>query len=60
MSGAQYANQAVTLPTVPTAWHIAASGDFNADAQPDLVWENTSTGERSIWSSIAWPTNQRV
>jgi hypothetical protein len=23
--------------------------DFNGDGQADLVWENTSTGERAIW-----------
>jgi hypothetical protein len=24
-------------------------GDFKGDGNADLVWENTSTGQRSIW-----------
>jgi hypothetical protein len=34
---------------VPPAWRIAAAADFNGDLKPDLVWQNTTTGERSIW-----------
>jgi hypothetical protein len=30
-------------------WSIAGVGDFNADSKPDLIWENTTTGDRSIW-----------
>jgi sugar lactone lactonase YvrE len=25
------------------------AGDFNGDGRPDLVWENTSTGDRYLW-----------
>jgi hypothetical protein len=37
------------VATVPVEWSIAGVGDFNGDAQPDLVWQNLTTGERSIW-----------
>ena len=35
--------------TIPIQWHIAAAGDFLGTGQADLVWENTTTGEHSIW-----------
>ncbi len=38
-----------TLPTGALAWQMAAAGDFNADGKTDLVYQNTSTGERCIW-----------
>jgi hypothetical protein len=37
------------LPTVNAQWHIAGAGAFNGDGYADLVWENTSTGARTIW-----------
>jgi hypothetical protein len=40
---------AVSLGNVPTDWHIAGAGDFNADTFEDIVWENLSTGSRAIW-----------
>jgi hypothetical protein len=49
MNGSTF-NGAVLLPTVPTAWKIAAAADFDGDSNPDLVWQNTTTGERSIWN----------
>jgi hypothetical protein len=39
----------ISLPTVPTYWHIAGAADFLGSGQADLVWENTVTGERGIW-----------
>ena len=30
-------------------WSIAGTGDFNGAGQPDLVLQNTVTGERSLW-----------
>jgi hypothetical protein len=30
-------------------WSIVASGDFNGDERPDLLWHNGSTGETQIW-----------
>ena len=31
-------------------WQMAATGDFNADGWPDLVWRNASTQKISIWT----------
>jgi hypothetical protein len=54
----------INLHTVANAWNIAGAGDFNRDGFADLVWENSSTGQRAIWflkngvlsSSIYLPT----
>ena len=37
------------LPTIPQDWEIAATADFNADGETDIVWQNRSTGQRAIW-----------
>ncbi len=34
------------------AWKLAATGDFNNDGQPDLVWRNTSTQKLAIWTLL--------
>jgi FtsP/CotA-like multicopper oxidase with cupredoxin domain len=28
---------------------VAATGDFNHDGRPDLIWRNTTTGQNIIW-----------
>jgi hypothetical protein len=38
---------ATPTPTPSPTRHIAK--DFDGDGFADLVWENTSTGQRSIW-----------
>ncbi len=30
-------------------WELAASGDFDKDGKPDLVWRNTSTQKLLVW-----------
>jgi hypothetical protein len=30
-------------------WRVAADGDFNGDARPDLVWQENATGKVSVW-----------
>jgi hypothetical protein len=32
-----------------TAWRPMATGDFNADAQVDIIWRNTDTGQVLVW-----------
>ena len=34
--------------TVPTAWSVNLTGDFDGNARSDLLWTHTS-GARSIW-----------
>ena len=31
-------------------WHVKASGDFNGDGNPDLLWQNDS-GEAVVWET---------
>jgi hypothetical protein len=40
---------ATMVGTVTTSWSIAGSGDFNRDGKSDILWQNSSTGERIIW-----------
>jgi len=30
-------------------WHVAAVADFNGDGVPDLVWQNDSTRQVTVW-----------
>jgi AMMECR1 domain-containing protein len=39
----------VLLSKVATVWRIVGSGDFDGDNNADIVWENTSNGDHSIW-----------
>jgi len=39
----------VILGTVDPIWSIAAAADFNGDKNVDILWQNTSTGERYLW-----------
>ena len=48
MNGTSY-NGFADLGTVPTLWNTVGSGDFNADGNPDILWENSSTGQHVIW-----------
>jgi Immunoglobulin domain/FG-GAP-like repeat/Matrixin len=42
-------SDAAVLTVVSKAAAINITGDFDGDLQSDLVWQNTLTGERSIW-----------
>ena len=44
-----YPNLQSVFPRSQFQWHIAAAADFLGTGQADLVWENTVTGQRSIW-----------
>lgn len=32
-----------------TNWFVAATGDFNGDGSPDVLWRNSSTGALAVW-----------
>jgi alpha-tubulin suppressor-like RCC1 family protein len=45
MSGATYTGQGARIAHgVPTDWKIVGTADLNGDGNPDLIWENTTTG----------------
>jgi hypothetical protein len=48
------------LANIPTAWRIAGRADFNGDGQTDILWENTVTGDHTIWfmNGVTWSGNQ--
>jgi hypothetical protein len=48
MNGTVYGSS-VNLGTVATSWNIVGSNDFNGDSKPDILWQNSSTGQRAIW-----------
>jgi hypothetical protein len=39
----------VNLGFVDTNWLMAGTGDFNRDAQTDILWQNIATGQRALW-----------
>lgn len=54
MNGTAIASSA-SLTTLPLEWVLnrpllrRVAADFNGDANSDIVWQNTATGERLIW-----------
>jgi hypothetical protein len=32
-----------------TGWTVVGTGDFNGDGRPDLIWQNSSTGQVVVW-----------
>jgi hypothetical protein len=49
MEGTNWTGGYSVLGLIAPAWRIAAAADFNGDGFADVVWENTTTGERAIW-----------
>jgi VCBS repeat protein len=51
MAGPALYRQDTANPAAPvdTNWRLANVADFNADARPDLVWRNTTSGRLAIW-----------
>jgi len=36
-------------PTGQTGWQIVAAADFDGNGVPDLVWQNDTTGQVTVW-----------
>ncbi|MDA1275933.1 MAG: FG-GAP-like repeat-containing protein [Verrucomicrobia bacterium] len=50
MSGTKWTgNVGWISPATGANWEPAATGDFNNDANTDIVWRNTQTGHNAIW-----------
>ncbi len=37
-------------PVLPTNWHVAATGDFDYDGWPDLLWRNVTSQKLVVWT----------
>jgi hypothetical protein len=48
MNGTAFSSS-VYLGNVGTQWRIVSTEDFSGAGQPDIVFENTTTGDRYIW-----------
>jgi hypothetical protein len=49
VSGTSTNPSTISLGNVAPQWQIAGLGDFKGNGNADLVWQNTSTGQRAIW-----------
>lgn len=49
MNGVALSGSPLFVPSVGTAWEIAATADFNADGKTDLLWRHPATGISSAW-----------
>ncbi|HEY0996777.1 MAG TPA: FG-GAP-like repeat-containing protein [Gemmatimonadaceae bacterium] len=51
MAGTTYQGDWSSLYTgyIPAPWSVVATADFTGDGTPDLVWQNTGTGEVGFW-----------
>jgi FG-GAP-like repeat len=48
--------------SVPTSWHVAVTGDFNADGISDILWRNDDGGI-SIWfmqGATSWTVSDQL
>lgn len=57
MKGVKYTGQWDYIArNVPLVWKLAGVADLNSDGKPDLIWQNTSTGDVTVWymNGTAW------
>ena len=54
-----YVTQGIDLGSLDPVWHIAGIADFGGDGKPDILLENTSTGQRVLWL-MGGPNNAYV
>jgi hypothetical protein len=49
MDGAQRTGGGPVSPNPGLAWKLIGTGDFNDDGRSDILFQNLSTGQASIW-----------
>jgi hypothetical protein len=49
MNGNTLTGGGAVTPNPGPAWKAIGTGDFNKDGDSDILWQNTSTGQVSIW-----------
>ena len=49
MNGNSLIGGGPVTPNPGPAWQAIGTGDFNHDGFSDILWQNTSTGQVSIW-----------
>jgi hypothetical protein len=49
MSGSTLIGGGPVTPNPGPAFRAVGTGDFNGDGFSDILWQNTSTGQASIW-----------
>jgi len=45
----EYVVLGLDLGFLDSVWHIVGLADFNGDGSPDILLENTVTGQRVVW-----------
>lgn len=53
MNGSNRSGAAVPLSgsaALPVQWRVAATGDFDHDGWPDLIWRNSTTQKLAVWT----------
>ncbi len=49
MNGNTLVGGGAVSPNPGPSWRAVGTGDFNKDGHSDILWQNTSTGQASIW-----------
>jgi len=48
-SGTSAISASYITPTPPAGWHVVGSADLNGDGKPDLLFQDSSTGQLAVW-----------
>jgi hypothetical protein len=54
-----YVTLGLDLGVLDPVWHIAELADFNSDGSPDILLENSTSGQRVLWL-MGGPNNAYV
>jgi Ca2+-binding RTX toxin-like protein len=49
MNGTTLTSQVDITPVLDTNWKMIGAGEFNGDAQNDILWRNQVSGENIVW-----------